>query len=187
MAVQESELGKRIQQYRMNNKLTLRELADKAGLTKGYLSRIENSTKSPPVSTLLSVVGALNISISELFGENEKNGVTFSVVKPSERHMLAKDASTAGYAYESLAHNYPNRRMEPYIFTFPMRKKEKMFQHKGEEFVYVLEGKGRMFYGDNEYFLEEGDAIYFNGEIPHHGHAEGNKPWKCLVVLYTPV
>jgi quercetin dioxygenase-like cupin family protein len=76
--------------------------------------------------------------------------------------------------------------MEPYIVIFPQQIKDKLFQHKGEEFVFVLEGKGRMFYGDQEFVVEEGDALYFDGDIPHHGHAEGDKPWKCLTVLFTP-
>jgi transcriptional regulator with XRE-family HTH domain len=187
MAVPESEIGKRIQQYRISNRLTLQQLADKAGLTKGYLSRIENSKRSPPVSTLIAVVNALNISISELFGENAENGTNITLVKPSERRLIAENALVSGYAYESLAPKFPNRKMEPYILTFPPSRREKLFKHKGEEFVYVLQGKGRMFYGDKEVFLEKGDALYFNAEIPHHGHAEGNEPWKCVVVIYTPI
>ena len=38
---EEAELGKRIQQHRMNKGLTLQELAEKTGFTKGYLSKIE--------------------------------------------------------------------------------------------------------------------------------------------------
>ncbi|MEN6359759.1 MAG: cupin domain-containing protein [Smithella sp.] len=183
--VEEALIGKKIQQYRILNRLTLQELADKAGLTKGYLSRIENSKKSPPVSTLLAVVNALHISISELFGESAENATKISLVRPSERVVIAKDASSSGYEYVSLAPKFPNSRMEPYIMTFPPTKTEKLFTHKGEEFVYVLEGKGVLFFGDKEMLLKKGDAVYFDSEVPHHGHAEGKTPWRCLVVIYN--
>ena len=43
--IDESELGKRIRQHRINKGLTLQGLAEKAGLTKGYLSKIEKAKK----------------------------------------------------------------------------------------------------------------------------------------------
>ena len=57
--IQESELGKRIKEYRIAKKVTLQELAKKTGFTKGYLSKIENTKKAPPVSTLIVLSKAL--------------------------------------------------------------------------------------------------------------------------------
>ena len=63
--IQESELGKRIKEYRMKKGLTLQKLEEKTGFTKGYLSKVENTKKAPPVSTLVVLAKALEVSLSE--------------------------------------------------------------------------------------------------------------------------
>ena len=70
--VEEKELGKRIQQQRTDRRLTLQDLAERTGYTKGYLSKIENSEKAPPVSTLINLAKALNISLSEILEKWKK-------------------------------------------------------------------------------------------------------------------
>ena len=184
--VEEAELRKRIQQYRVNKGLTLQDLAEKTGYTKGYLSKIEKSKKAPPVSTLINIAKALNISIAEIFGEIEENS-PICLVKKWERRMIARDGSVFGYAYQTLAHKFHNKHMEPYFLTLPLVPKENaLFQHKGEEMLFVLEGTMKFFHGEKEFIVEEGDCIYFDGSIPHYGICEGNEEAKCLMVIYTP-
>ncbi len=184
--VEETELGKRIQQHRINKGLTLQELAEKTGLTKGYLSKIENSEKAPPVSTLINLAKALNVSMSEIFGETEERSPV-CLVKNGERRIIARDGSVFGYAYQTLAHKFSNKHMEPYILTLPLKPKENvLFQHKGEELLFVLEGTMKFFHGEKEFIVEEGDCVYFDGSIPHYGVCQGNKEVKCLMVIYTP-
>jgi len=50
---------------------TLRQLAKKSGFTQGYLSKVENSDKAPPVSTRIRLARVLEVGISDLFGETE--------------------------------------------------------------------------------------------------------------------
>ena len=183
---EEAELGKRIQQHRVSKGLTLQELAEKTGFTKGYLSKIEKAEKAPPVSTLINIAKALNISISEIFGEIEEN-CNVSLVKKWERRVIARDGSVFGYAYQTLAHKFRNKHMEPYFLTLPLVPKENaLFQHKGEEILFVLDGTMRFFHGEKEFVVEEGDCIYFDGSIPHYGVCVGDKEVKCFMVIYTP-
>jgi len=184
--VEETELGKRIQQHRINKGLTLQELAEKTGLTKGYLSKIENSEKAPPVSTLINLAKALNVSMSEIFGETDESSL-ICLVKKAERRVLARDGTVFGYAYQTLAHRFHNKKMEPYFLTIPLAPKENViFQHKGEELVFVLEGSFKFFYGEKEFIVEEGDCMYFDSSIPHYPVCQGDKEAKCLIVIYTP-
>ena len=184
--VEEKELGKRIQQQRTDRRLTLQDLAERTGYTKGYLSKIENSEKAPPVSTLINLAKALNISLSEIFGEVEENS-PISLVKKGDRRNIARDGSVFGYAYQTLAHKFQNKHMEPYILTLPLKPEENaLFQHKGEEILFVLEGTMKFFHGEKEFVVEEGDCVYFDGSIPHYGVCLGRKEVKCLMVIYTP-
>ena len=119
----EEEIGKRIKSQRLKLKLTLQDLSNRTQLSKGYLSKMEKSQKAPPVSTLLNIAKALNVTLSFLFGEiNEENAIL--VVKKDERPILAKPATEFGYSYEALAHSYPNKQMFPYILRFPSNEKK---------------------------------------------------------------
>ena len=184
--VEETELGKRIQQYRNSKGLTLQELAKRTGFTKGYLSKIENSEKAPPVSTIINLAKALNIKISDIFGETEESS-PICVVKKADRRALVRDGTLFGYAYQTLAHKFYNKKMEPYFLTIPLAPKENvLFQHKGEELVFVLEGSFKFFHGEKEFIVEEGDCMYFDSSIPHYPVCQGDKEAKCLIVIYTP-
>jgi len=184
--VVESEIGQRLKKYRLKGKITLQNLAEKTGLTKGYLSKIENTQKAPPVSTLLILSRALNISLSDILGEGRKHR-SLCLVKKKGRRAIARDGTLFGYAYQTLAHDFYNKRMEPYILTLPVKvKKNALFQHRGEELMFVLKGTMRFQYGDEQYLVGAGDCVYFDTSVPHYGVCEGNQEVKCLMVIYTP-
>lgn len=186
IVVQESEIGKNIKSLRLARNLTLESLAAKAGLTKGYLSKVENSEKSPPVSTLIVLAKALGTTLSQIFGENN-TAIRCSVVKKKEREFMASTGTGFGYSYETLAHKYPNKKMEPSILTIPAdSKKSLIFQHDGEEMVLVLEGTMQFFHGGKEYILEPGDCVYYDSSVPHYALPAAGKEVKCLDVIFVP-
>ncbi len=184
--IQESELGKRIKEFRLKKGLTLQKLEEKTGFTKGYLSKVENTKKAPPVSTLVILARALEVSLSEIFGEKEEKS-SISHVKRNQRQVVARNGTVFGYSYQTLAHKFFKKQMEPYILTLPVKPKEvALFQHDGEEILFVLEGTMKFFHGDQEFIAEEGDCLYFDASVPHHGICQGKKEVKCLMVIYTP-
>ena len=183
---EQAEVNKRLKDFREQKKMTLTELAQKTGFSKGYLSKIENTTKAPPVSTLIKLSKVLNVSISEIFGEAQQRTPAY-LIKRDERRIMASDGSVFGYAYETLAHKYFNKHMEPFVVTLSAKvKQNQVFQHEGEEMVFMLEGSMKVFHGDKEFFLEEGDCLYFDAKIPHHPVCHGKKEGKFLMVIYTP-
>jgi transcriptional regulator with XRE-family HTH domain len=182
----ESEIGRRIKVSRINKRFTLEQLANQTGFTKGYLSRIEKSEKSPPLSTLGIIARVLGITISFLVGE-EGQQTSFSIVKKGERPLMARKGTAVEYSYEAVAHTFPNKKMEPYILTLPLKPKKKTIaQHEGEELLFVLEGTMKFLLGNREYIIEEGDCIYFDSSLPHFGESVGRKEAKCFMVIYTP-
>jgi len=181
----ESEIGRRIKASRINKKFTLEQVANQTGFTKGYLSRIEKSEKSPPLSTLGIIARALGITISFLVGEEEQK-TSIDIVKKGERPLIARKGAALDYSYEAVAHTFPNKKMEPFILTLPLKPKKKtIHQHEGEELLFVLEGTMKFLLGNREYILEEGDCIYFDSGIRHFGESAGRKEAKCFMVIYT--
>jgi transcriptional regulator with XRE-family HTH domain len=183
--INESEIGKRIREFRLKKNFTLQMLADKTGYSKGYLSKVEKSDKAPPVATLSTIARELDATVASFLGEGTQND-TISVVRKNERTLMAGNAEEFGYAYESLANSYPNKHMEPFILSYPSKDAyQYSFQHDGEEMLFVLQGKIRFKYGDRELVLEEGDCIYFDSGVVHTGEPVGDEPLKTLIVLYT--
>lgn len=181
----EAEIGKRIKVCRHQKNLTLQELADKTGYSKGYLSKVEKSDKAPPVSTLSTIARELDVTVASFLGEGPQND-KICVVRKFERTLMASTGEEFGYAYEALANAYPHKHMEPFVLSYPSKDAFKYrFQHDGEEMLFVLQGEMRFKYGDREFVLEEGDCVYFDSSILHTGEPVGDEPLKTLIVIYS--
>jgi transcriptional regulator with XRE-family HTH domain len=185
-AIVESEIGKRIKKLRLEKQTTLEKLAVQTGFTKGYLSKVEKSPKAPPVSTLGTIARALGVTISSLLGE-ESPVTPICLVKKGERSLITRDGTNFGYSYEAVAHKFTNKMMEPFILTLPVHpKKRTLYQHEGQEILFVLEGTMKFFHGAEEFVVEEGDCVYFDSGITHFGESMGNKKAKCFMVIFSP-
>ena len=183
--INETEIGKRIREFRLKKNFTLQELADKSGYSKGYLSKVEKSEKAPPVATLSVIARELGVSVSVILGEETKND-SICLVRQNERTLMAKTGEEFGYAYEALANPYPNKHMEPFVLSYPSDDALKhAFQHDGEEMLFVLQGQMRFKYRNSEFILNKGDCLYFDSSVAHTGEPIGDEPLKTLIVLYT--
>ena len=179
----ELRLGLRIRELRLKNKLTLHEVANRTGFTKSYVSMLENGKKLPPIATLSKIAHAFAVDITYFFKKRDDSGHIL-LVRAEKREIVVRNGTNFGYQYESIAPTIWQKKMEPFIITFPQKSKVKpKFNHDGEEFLYVLKGEVRFLYGDNEYFLNEGDGIYFDASINHRGEWSGGKIAQALVVI----
>ena len=76
--------------------------------------------------------------------------------------------------------------MDPFILTLPVNpKKRTLYQHEGQELLFVLEGTMRFQHGSEYIIAEEGDCVYFDSGIPHFGEAMGKKAAKCFMVIFN--
>ena len=182
----ELKIVRKIRKLRLQNRLTLQEVAEQTGFTKSYLSMVESGKKSPPIATLSKIAKALGVDVAAFF-EQKKPEDRITFVKKGKGKIVARDGTVFGYRYESLAPTIRLKRMEPFITTnIPRGKEEDWFDHEGEEFIYLLEGKMKFLYGNKQYTLEKGDCIYFDSGVPHRGEAMGKKPTKALLVISQP-
>lgn len=182
----EKQIAKNIKKFRLNKKMSLERLAKLTGLTKGYVSKIENSHKAPPFSTLIKISNALNTDISLLIAEGSEvpEDLNLCIVRENERKEVISRGTLYGYHYEALAHKKIGKNMEPYIIE-PAFDEKTNFSHEGEEFMYVLEGTHEFFYDNQKYIFEAGDSIYFDSIIPHSGRSIGRKKAKILAIMYS--
>lgn len=182
------QLGQRIRQHRLAAGFTLAQIAERSGFGKGYLSRIENGKKIPPIGTLARIADVLGIEASSMLSPEDKaapwRGV--SVVRRTEKRPTVMGGSAFGYDYFAVTNATEGRALQPFVFSFPAKvDKFVFFEHDGEELIHVLSGRIEWQVGTEKYLLEAGDTIHFDSRIPHKGHSLSG-PATALVVMYSP-
>jgi len=181
----EKQIVKNIRKIRSSRKISLGRLAKLTGLTKGYVSKIENSDKAPPFSTLIKIANALNADIQSFIADDSEvpENTNLSIVRKGESKKASR-GTLYEYFHKALAHNKIGKNMEPLIVEPPLEETA-TFSHEGEEFVYVLDGSHEFHYDGKKYILNEGDSVYFDSILSHGGRSIGNKRAKLLVVIYS--
>lgn len=183
------DIGSKIRHLRTKREMTLQDLANLTGLSKPNLSQIENNLVSPPIATLLKISSALGVAIGHFFQETPQE-TDIVVVRRDNRHGLArgKHISHIGYQYHPLAYPKINKAMEPFVVIIEPREPGEISfnNHRGEEFVYVLEGIVEFHSGDKVITLEEGDSIYFDSVVPHGYRGVGGTA-KAIAIIHRPI
>lgn len=185
LELDESIIGRNIRAIRQGAGLNISQLAERTGLSKALISRLENGRVSPSVATLLKIAKELQTPVSAFFDEaSDHEGLV--VVRQAERKPLVRMGTPFGYSYESLAYKKTDKAMEPFIVRYPPADSSaEMFDHEGEEFVFVLQGQLRLVYGDRTFYLEAGDSAYFDSATPHRGYSADEQECTVLSVVTT--
>jgi transcriptional regulator with XRE-family HTH domain len=190
LAVRAFKIGNKVRELRQGNRYTLQDLAFKTGLSKPFLSQIENDHVVPPVATLLKLARALNVGMGYFFQE-EAGSEKISVTRPWERFRVERrphqEKGEVSYIYVALETKKTNKSMEPLLVEFPAQDTGEMvfMSHDGEEFLYVLEGTVEFRSIDRVEVLEPGDSIYFESDLSHSFRCIGENPAKALAVIWS--
>jgi len=180
----EKKIADKIREIRKERGLTLARLAADINLSAPLLSRIENNRISPPIATLAKIAAGLDVPIGVFFQE-EDFAQSYAVTTKEGRRPVVRRGTTIGFTYHSLTGLKRPHAIEPFIIKYPLTKKEPgiLFDHQGEEFLFVLEGQIDLVYGKEKIRLKEGDAIHFDPSVPHRGQNAGDAESTCLVVV----
>lgn len=182
MAEQEvPNVGQRIRSFREERGWSLRELAERSGLSINAISLIERGENSPTVSSLHLLATALGVSISNFFENEREQAVVF--VRPAAR--LRSEAN--GIAMESLGIGLRNQQLEPFLISVAAGAGniDQPVSHLGEEFVYCLEGEIKYCVGERTYVLQPGCSLLFEATIPHCFRNGAQKPALLMMVFYA--
>jgi transcriptional regulator with XRE-family HTH domain len=159
-------LGPRIRLIRLQQSRTLDEIARACGFTKSLLSKIENGHTVPPVATLTKIASALGVRVAALLDETPEDGSVHQAASGITAERFVR--TDKGYSFFAFAGGRRNKAMQPYLFVAERGKVQgDALQHRGEEFVYMLEGTMRYRVGAAEFTLKPGDSVYFDGEEEH--------------------
>ncbi|WP_277744347.1 XRE family transcriptional regulator [Streptomyces sp. LX-29] len=156
----------RVRQLRKERLMTLEVLAERAGVTKSYLSKVERGQSTPSIAISAALARALDVPLDTLFADAEEL-TDVTVTRAHERRPLTPDQE-AGSHYEGIALQASNKRMTPFMLRPPHDAGPVPFRdHPGEEFLFVHEGRAELLFPSRSIELGPGDSVYFRATAPH--------------------
>ena len=178
-------VAQRVRERRTDRGLTITQLAERAGISKGMLSKIENGQTSPSLGTIAALAGALEVPVTALFrGLEEEHDAIFVPAGQGIDIEHQGDDKQGGHSSQMLgAMRGPDRLLEPLLVTLTKQTEVfPLYQHEGIELIYQLEGVMEYGAGTARYLLNPGDALQFEGEVPHGPVALTELPIRFLSI-----
>jgi len=207
------QIGDKLKDFRLQNRMTLVELSKKSGVSKSLLSRIERGHSVPTITTFEKIGTALGVDLSSLFGGHEvghlavsldrsavhmfsgnqscdfsptNNGNDSKAISVVRRDQRKKLIMPWGARYEMLCPDMQHK-IEFIYINYPVGGgAEEFYSHEGEECGLVLEGTFKAIIGDQELILEAGDSIYYASSIPHRWENAGDVEAKAIWAITPP-
>lgn len=176
------KIGERLRNLRLASDLTQEELAERADLTKGFISVLERDQTSVSVDSLLQILRVLNVKVTDFFHDIEDEKIVYS---SSDRTSLE---DTGAEHFELLIPGGANRTMESALVRLePDQRLYTVKPYRGESFGYVLQGILTINYGSDKHTAKSGDSFYFSGEKEHTLENTGRRPVEFLWITSPPV
>lgn len=182
----ERYLGNTIRELRQKHGLTIAEIAEKVGISRGMLSKIENAQTATSLETLAKLASVLGVSLATLFRNYDVPEGNAQLVKNGEGMEVVRRGTKRGHTYQLLAYDQgPIKLFEPFLITMDDASEVfPTFEHPGIEFIYMLEGKMEYRHGQQTYLLAPGDALTFRGDVPHGPGKLVELPIRFLAIIY---
>ena len=184
-AVDPAAIGTRVKALREQMGLSLRDLGERAQVSAPMLSQVERGATSPTIATAHRIATGLDMSLSQLLRLDEAEGVT--VIRKSERRPGASKGN--GHQYELLTPELPGQRAElsrhslaPGAVTGGPTDPP-MHEAGSRETAVLLAGRLALICAGTRYELNEGDAVTFDADLPHHFENPGRGEARFMAVV----
>lgn len=184
----ERYLGNAVRDLRQRHGLTIADVAERAAISRGMLSKIENAQTATSLDTLTRLARALGVSLSTLFRNYDVPDGSAQLVKNGEGMEVVRRGTKRGHTYHLLAYDQgPTKLFEPFLITIDSESATfPVFEHPGTEFLYMLEGRMEYRHGQHTYLLTPGDSLTFRGEVPHGPEKLIECPIRFLATIVYP-
>ncbi|MFT3803794.1 MAG: XRE family transcriptional regulator [Burkholderiaceae bacterium] len=184
----EEAVGAAIRELRLREGLTIAQVSERAGISRGMLSKIETGSTTAGMDTLARIARTLGVAMSVLFGKYDAVASTAQHVKRGAGMEVVRRGTKSGHTYHLLAYGQGAVKLfEPFLITMEDDTQQyPTFQHPGTEFLYMLEGQIEYRCGQQTYVLEPGDSLSFDGQVPHGPEKLIQCPIKFLSIIVYP-
>lgn len=162
-------IGKKIKEIRKRNKYTITQVATKAEVSNGLISKIENGRTIPSLPVLLHIIQALDVEVGTFFNNIPlANKSNFILCKKEDYSIIEKEEAAVGFEYRSIFSKQLNScGFETVLLEVKPNSKRDKVETDAFEFKYVISGACTYVIGEDEVLVQAGDSILFDGRIPH--------------------
>ncbi len=180
-----THFGEKLRSLRKSRGLTLASVAASAGITKGYLSKLEHSPTPPVFSTLHALAAVLGADIGELLASRNVAGASPNLeIQEPGGGGWQKAEDLGGYSYLPLLPTYRNKYLSPFLMQISPGATD-FFKHDGEEFLHVLSGRVELEYEGARHPLRQGASAYLDSRIRHRFHNPTRKTATLIAVNFV--
>jgi XRE family transcriptional regulator, regulator of sulfur utilization len=178
-------LGLRIRALREAMNLSLRDLAERSGVSAPMLSQVERGETSPTLQVAKRIAHGLELRLSQLLRLDEDGAVT--IVRESERRQGPKAAG--GHRYQILTPPLPGQRAELSRHTLAPRAVtggpgDPPMHEPGSRETALVESGALVLHCDGaRHALAAGDCVTFDADLPHHFENPQDEPAVLLAVV----
>lgn len=162
-------IGKKIRSLRKEKSMYASEVAKRANVSNGLISRIENGRTIPSVPVLFAIIDALEIEPSFFFHDIGPNGLfKFIVIRHDDLEPIEKENEASGFSYEFIFTKQLNGiGAEFVLLTLEPGCERDLVETDAFEFKYILSGSCKYEIDGEVVELHEGDSLFFDGRLPH--------------------
>lgn len=176
------QITNKLKDIRKEKNITLQELAEAAGVTKGMLSQVENNRSIPSLTVFLNIVKSLNVDINDFFKDFNTRQESKVIFKKKQQYQAFEKENSIGFHYERiLSTTIDEYHVDFVLLTLMPHAERPMVQTDAYEFKYILEGKIAYTIGTEVFEMEAGDSIFFDATEAHTPKNIGNSKAQLLV------
>lgn len=179
----ETSPGPRVRALRDAMGLSLRDLAERSGVSAPMLSQVERGETSPTLAVATKIAAGLDLTLSQLLRLDESPHV---VVTPAgNRRTVRRD----GHTVEELTPPLPGQRADVSLHALAPGAgtggpgDPPMHEPGSRETAFVLEGGITLFVDGDRHALAAGDSVTFDADLPHHFENEGDESARMVAVI----
>lgn len=174
------EIGAKLRARRRALKLTLQEVAERAGLSTGFMSQAERDIAVPSLTSLNRICAVLGITVQDVL---PGSGPAPEATRHDARRKLSlKQESPLATAYERISTTFPGSVLNGVIIREAPGYRSEPQSHEGEEIFFVLEGALTVELEGNRIELEAGDSLHFSS---HRLHSTWNHTDSETAILHV--
>ena len=163
------QISTHIKERRREKGITVQELADRAQVSKGLISQIENSRTIPSLIVLIQIVKALEVDLNVFFKDIQiKAGYSPVIVKRKDEYQPFEKENANGFRYHRIfTESIKNSTVDFVILELEPDAKRPMVVTEAYEFKYILAGEIDYYFKNEMITLRQGDSMLFDGRISH--------------------
>lgn len=175
-------IGPHLRELRQKRNLTLKQLAERTGLSTGLLSQVERSIHDPSLETLRRLAKTLDVPLFSLFAEEDLQQV--AVVRRERRMKVS--SPHGGISYTRLSPGSGRLELLEGCLEPGAASSPEPWSHPSEECVLAQAGELLVEVGESRIRLEPGDSCYFDSRVPHRFVNPGTETATFLVSVTPP-